>query len=791
LKASGNPNWNPDDVITSAKLNNIEGALKAVESLGALPAPGNAGRVVRLTTDGKIYVDNGTAFEALAKDFGYVPANKAGETFTGNVTLANNIAVIGTKTDASTFTALRPNAANGLDVGSTVIPLNLYSSVDPTITKASTTYTFWHSGNFDPATKLNLAGGVMTGGLTLTNGIALTGRKVDNTALNLAYVNAADNILVGDSRRPIYLVGSVDPQYYNGTTYNTFWHAGNFNPATKANLSGATFTGSVNIDAGGQELNLKPGTQDFAYMGFYARTASPTTRSGWFGFGGAGITTLTLANEFANASINISTNGTGIVQINGNQIWHAGNFTPATKLDIAGGTLTGPLTLNADPSSSLHAATKAYVDAVAQGFDPKASVRVATTANIVLSGTQTIDDIAVIVGNRVLVKDQTTASQNGIYVVAAGAWTRATDADTGTKVTSGMYAFVEEGTNNHTSGWTLLTVNPITVGTTSLVFTQSTGAGQIINGDGILKSGNTISIDFGIASTQAAPGNHTHTAAAVGAVPTTDKGAVNGVATLDGSIKVPVAQLPTGTGFSQVAIGNHTHTAFDVGALPSGGGTMTGYITANADPNQPLHVATKAYVDSVTQVSDPKASVRAASTANIASLVGPQTVDGVALVSGDRVLLKDQTTASQNGIYKVNPGGWSRGFDADTSAKVTPGMFTFVEEGTVNHGNYWTLITPNPITLGTTSLTFIISAVPTTGGTMTGGLTVPNLIVNGAKYWGKLAADPASTNPGDFYYNTVQNVFLFYNGTSWGGFGMTQAQVDARVLIGALRIGGA
>jgi hypothetical protein len=152
------------------------------------------------------------------------------------------------------------------------------------------------------------------------------------------------------------------------------------------------------------------------------------------------------------------------------------------------------LTNLASPVSDTDAANKAYVDAARSGLDVKASVRVATTDNITLSGTQTIDGVAVIAGNRVLVKDQSTASQNGIYVVAAGAWTRASDFDADDEVTAGAFTFVEEGTANSDSGWVLTTNNPITVGTTALVFAQFSGAGQIIAGDGLTKSGNTLNV---------------------------------------------------------------------------------------------------------------------------------------------------------------------------------------------------------------------------------------------------------------------------------------------------------
>src|SRR5262245_18827628 len=104
-------------------------------------------------------------------------------------------------------------------------------------------------------------------------------------------------------------------------------------------------------------------------------------------------------------------------------------FLDGRYVNTTGDTMAGPLTLNADPASALQAATKQYVDNLVTGLAWSDTVRAATTANITLSGTQTIDGVAVVAGDRVLVKNQTTASENGVYVVAAGAWTRATDAD--------------------------------------------------------------------------------------------------------------------------------------------------------------------------------------------------------------------------------------------------------------------------------------------------------------------------------------------------------------------------
>lgn len=149
----------------------------------------------------------------------------------------------------------------------------------------------------------------------------------------------------------------------------------------------------------------------------------------------------------------------------------------------------------ADPISPGDAANKAYVDASRSGLDAKESVVAATTSNISLSGTQTIDGVAVGVGDRVLVKNQTDASENGIYVVGSGAWTRADDADSDEEITSGMFTFVESGTDNDNTGWVLSTPNPITVDTTNLSFVKFSSQGEILAGDGLDKTGNTLSVE--------------------------------------------------------------------------------------------------------------------------------------------------------------------------------------------------------------------------------------------------------------------------------------------------------
>ena len=207
-----------------------------------------------------------------------------------------------------------------------------------------------------------------------------------------------------------------------------------------------------------------------------------------------GTGALTFTAGGTNTNINLVPNGTGTV-------------------DHGGARLTGVGT----PTQSTDAANKGYVDGIKQALDIKDSVRVATNAaltataagsgptktltNATTQAAITIDSIVLALNDRVLVKDQATGADNGIYTVttvgsASVNWvlTRAGDADISADVTPGMFTFVEEGTVNGNNGFVLTTDAPVTLETTALVFVQFSGAGQITAGNGLTKSGNTIDV---------------------------------------------------------------------------------------------------------------------------------------------------------------------------------------------------------------------------------------------------------------------------------------------------------
>jgi hypothetical protein len=174
----------------------------------------------------------------------------------------------------------------------------------------------------------------------------------------------------------------------------------------------------------------------------------------------------------------------------------------------------------ATPSATTDAATKGYVDSVKQALDIKDSVKLATTANLAAaynngssgvgatltmdaSGTVTIDGVVTAADDRVLIKDQSTAAQNGIYKVTtagavgvAGVFTRVEDADSSSEVTGGLFTFVEAGSSNADNAYVLTSVTgTATIGSDALSFSQFSGAGQVTAGSGMAKSGNTLSVN--------------------------------------------------------------------------------------------------------------------------------------------------------------------------------------------------------------------------------------------------------------------------------------------------------
>ena len=206
------------------------------------------------------------------------------------------------------------------------------------------------------------------------------------------------------------------------------------------------------------------------------------------------VATLTGSQTLTNKTISGANNTLSNI---GNSSLTNSSITLGTTNIALGGTSLAPagltsVTVTQDPTTALQLATKQYVDAVAQGLNTKAAVLCATTANITLSGEQTIDGVTTS-ASRVLVKNQTTQANNGIYLSGTGAWTRTTDANTWNQLIS-AYVFVETGSTQADTGW-VCTVDPGgTLGVTAVTWVQFSGAGTYTAGTGLTLTGTQFSL---------------------------------------------------------------------------------------------------------------------------------------------------------------------------------------------------------------------------------------------------------------------------------------------------------
>jgi hypothetical protein len=457
-------------------------------------------------------------------------------------------------------------------------------------------------------------------------------------------------------------------------------------------------------------------------------------------------------------------------------------------------------------------------------LDWKDSVRAATDAAGTLATSfengDTIDTSVVLAtGDRILLKDQVTGSENGIYIVqATGAPVRATDADGNAEVTAGMACFVSEGTANGNKNFQLTTDDPIVVDTTTLVFAEFAGGGGggtiETQDEGIQVEAAASILDFVGPGVTATAGGGKTTINIPGPVSGSGGGGMDFIESRDfsgdsvadflldaslydsyyfvignvrGSIDATSMFIRTSTDggstydagasdYVQNGVGHATSTAvnavlsstqtqaqINVTPLVSSGtaageGGFSGYVQLIMPHlTQETHVQGQVGVTSgagnpayfnVQGIRDSDADVDAIrflfSTGNLASgtitmygfrnaasavstspwkdsVVAATTADGalatayengdtiddVVLATGDRILLKDQSTGSENGIYTVNASGApTRAVDADSDVEVTPGMAVFVSEGTANGDKNFQLTTDGPIVVDTTALVF-------------------------------------------------------------------------------------
>jgi len=340
--------------------------------------------------------------------------------------------------------------------------------------------------------------------------IDLNQNQVENAKFEALASNPGSSNFAG---RLIYNTTEGTIQYYHGAAFRKLLRA--ITSSTTA-LTASEANGSVALTVAVAD-GSDPGLQSSAHFtqatnATNANTASTVVKRDGSGNFSAGTITATLTGNVTGnvtgTTSDISNHDTGDLT-EGSNLYYTDARVRANRLDqmavptAAVSVNSQKITSLADPTAATDAANKGYVDDRASGLDPKESVVAATTAAINLSNdlqnTDTLDGVTLATGERVLVKDQSTASENGIYiVVASGAGTRATDFDSTAEVTAGAFFFVEEGTVNASRGFVLQAKSgggSFTVGTDALTFSQFSGAGQITAGAGLGQSGDTLSVN--------------------------------------------------------------------------------------------------------------------------------------------------------------------------------------------------------------------------------------------------------------------------------------------------------
>jgi hypothetical protein len=383
-----------------------------------------------------------------------------------------------------------------------------------------------------------------------------------------------------------------------------------------------------------------------------------------------------------------------------------GATSPSTGVFTNIATTTGTITTS--PSGNTDIANKYYVDAVAQGLGPKAACAVGTTANITLSGLQTIDSYTTVAGDRVLVKNQSSSQYNGIYIASASTWTRAVDMDVWAEV-SGAYTVLLNGGQANT-GYVCTAAKTGTIDVTAMPWVQFSGTGTYFAGTGLTLASNTFSIT-----------NTGVTAASVGSASKTLTATVNAqgqlTALADTNIAIAANQITSGTIDTARISGSYTGitgvgtltagiwNASTIGVAYGGSGATTftaGYLKANG---------TAAFT---TVTSIPNTDITGLGT------MSTQNANNVAITGGTIATLTSPIAVGSGGTGASTLTGYVKGTGtAALTASATIPSTDITGLGTMSTQNANAIA----VTGGTINGTTIGATTPSTGAFTTGAFT--------------------------------------------------------------------
>jgi len=634
---------------------------------------------------------------------------------TGNIN-AGNVA-------ATTFTGALTGAASSATTAGTVT-----TAAQPNITSTGTLTSVSVTGNvtagnviathYGAATGLtsipgaNVTGTVPSATSATTAGTVTTAAQPNITSVGtLASLSVTATITGSVSGTAATITTAAQPNITSVGTLTSLSVTGNINAG---NVTATTFTGALTGLASSATVAASANSVAGANV---SGTVSSATTAG----------TVTTA-----AQPNITSTGTlTSVSVTGNVT--AGNLVTGGILSVTGtgvSSIAGNLNMNtknitslATPVNDTDAATKAYVDTVAQGLDTKASVVAATTANITLSGTQTIDGIAVTAGQRVLVKNQSAPADNGLYLCAAGSWTRTTDMTTWAQV-PGAYVFVEGGTTQADTGWVCTSDAGGTIGVTAMTWAQFSGAGSYTAGTGLTLTGSVFSVNVAqptitsvgtLASLSVSGNANVGNIGAVAGVFTGNVTVGNIVSSGSGG-NITGANVISANTFSasgNISAGNISATTF-TGAL-SGAATTAGTVTTAAQPNITSvgTLSTLSVTATITgSVSGTAATVTTAAQPNITSLgtMTGMSYANASTITGNNITFS--TGANTNlgtftGNFSLSAGSRLNATYADLAEK-------YVADAEYQPGTVLVFGGEQEVTLSTESDSFRVAGVVTT-----------------------------------------------------------------------------
>ena len=439
-----------------------------------------------LKTDGSGNLSFGTVVStlSLAADTGSSDSVSTGETitFTGgegiDTTVSNNVITIAAEDASDTNKGIASFDATDFSVSSGNVTLqteriqDIAGAMFSSNTETLITATYQDAdGTIDLVVDNNLANydNSSSGFITATSSDTLQSKTIDS-ANNTITLDLSEGTLTGT-------LAEFNTAVSDATLVST---TGTETLSNKTLTAPKFVDGGFIADANGNELILLQTTTSAVNELEITNAAT-----------GNAVQIATTGSD-TNIDLKISPKGTGVVDVD-----------------------TSRITNVVDPSGAQDAATKAYVDSVANGLDVKASVRVATTAALATStynngagtitadanGALSIDGVTVSVDDRILVKNQASAVQNGLYKVtatgsggAAFVLTRTPDGDEAIEITGGAFVFVEEGTANADNGYVFTHNGTPTLGSTNITVAQFSGAGQISAGAALTKTGNTLDV---------------------------------------------------------------------------------------------------------------------------------------------------------------------------------------------------------------------------------------------------------------------------------------------------------